>query len=152
MHDLVFTEDIFDGEEILYEETQKLKKAKTYSEMRKIARKIKDFIMRQLIQGIEQATGFNFNETAHAHQVEVVNLNLAGFHYSQETSAAKDFREKRWSTIWNQINSSLNKWGSGCDYDCKPNYFQRYCHYLRSSGLIHYWEECEREKKENLLH
>ncbi|HTX87161.1 MAG TPA: hypothetical protein VMC41_03830 [Candidatus Nanoarchaeia archaeon] len=147
MHDVVFTEEIKAGEETLYAETQKFKEAKTFHEKHLIAKRIENFVMKNLIQGIEQATGFNFNQTARAHQGEAVSLSLAGIHYCQETPAAKNFREKRWPVIWNQINSPINKWDSGFDFNCKPDFFQRYCHYLRSSGLIHYWEECEKEAK-----
>jgi hypothetical protein len=145
MHQVVFTDEIIGGEETLYAATQKLKEAKTFSEKHQIAKRIKDFIMKNLIQGIEQATNFNFNETARAHQGKTIDLGMAGFHYCQETRAAEYFREKRWPEIWKQINSPINKWDSGYDFNCKPDYFQRYCHYLRSSGLIHFWEECEKE-------
>jgi hypothetical protein len=146
MHEVVFTEEILAGEETLYAANQKLKDAKTLSEKIEIARRIKDFIMRNLIQAVEIATNFNFLETVKAHPGESVDFLKTNLHYSLETEGGKEFREIRWKVIWDQINSPLNKWSTGDDIKSKPDFFQRYCHYLRSSGLIKYWLQREKEK------
>jgi hypothetical protein len=146
MHEVVFTEEILAGEETLYAANQKFKDVKTLREKKEIAKGIRDFIMRNLIQAIEVATKFNFLETELAHKGEKVDFNLASFHHAMETDHGQEFREIRWKVIWNQINSPLNKWSTGEEEKCKPDWFQRYCHYLRNSGLINYWLQREKEK------
>ena len=147
MHKLSFNKEIFEGEEVLWAENQRYKAETNTSKKFKIAKGIKDFTMRLLIQAIEEATEFNFYETARFHKDEPITFIAVANHYCFETPAAKEFREKRWEEIWREINGDDNKWYSGEDFGGKPDFFQRYCHYLHSSGLIHYWEQCEKEKE-----
>jgi hypothetical protein len=151
MHEVVFTEDILQYEETLFRESKMFQETKNMSEKMAIGVQIRDFTMRNLIQSIEIATGFNFHETEKAHPQEQVDFLKANIHYSLETEGGKEFREKRWKIIWGQINSPLNKWGSGDEFKCKPDFFQRYCHYLRNSGLIKYWVQRKQEMDEEVL-
>jgi hypothetical protein len=146
MHEVVFTQEVLDYEEKLYEENIKYREAKNLSEKMAIGVQIRDFTMRNLIQEIEVATKFNFLETELAHKGEKIDFNLAYIHHALETDHGQEFREIRWKVIWDQINSPLNKWATGEEEKRKPDWFQCYCHYLRNSGLINYWLQREKEK------